>query len=108
VNPPLRAEENSQIAVRGGFFVVKEPLVGSWQLQVRRDVAPRFSKEKGLSNAGVYAERHSLSDSVHWADERDRAWLGKRQVMTWRVVVEPPAAGDSAWLHLIREGASKP
>ncbi len=106
VNPPLRSGDNMLVKMDGGFFFVKEPLVGSWLLEVRRDAAPRSSTDKG-PNVGVYAERHSLSDSNDWADERDHAWLAKGQTMAWHVIVAPPAAADSTWLHLTREGTKK-
>ncbi len=102
VNPPLGLEENGQLAVHGGFFVVKEPGVGTWLLQVRRDEAPRFPMDKG-PNVGVYAERHSLLDSTDSADERDRAWLALGDSMTWKVEVRSLSAPtDSSWLHLVR------
>jgi hypothetical protein len=101
-NPPLGIEEDGQLAVHGGFFIVKEPLVGTWRLEVRRDTAPRFPMDKG-PNVGVYAERHSLSDSTDWADERDRAWLALGESMTWKIEVRPPSTPtDSSWLQLVR------
>ncbi len=103
VNPPTQWEKDGWFKTDGGFFFVTEPLVGTWRLQVRRDVSPR-PKEAG-PNVSVYAERHNLSNADDWADERDQGWLTRGEAMTWRVEVRPPSTpADSSWLHLVRVG----
>jgi hypothetical protein len=106
VNPPT-VDGDGWVNRDGRGFFVKEPIVGTWVLQVHRDAVPRLSIDRG-PNVGVYAERGYLSNPNDWARERDQVWLARGEAMTWKVDVRPPStAADSSWLHLerVREGA---